>query len=1095
MASLIQSIQSLGSSLMAVPSACARVGKQATIAIAKGTWNAAASMTSATVNLLSAGKDAAVAWSVHNYAELFFRLKSVEAKLQGDISKGITVSQFNRNELAEKLEEFIDLYQPEVDVVQFLTQFCDELRNTSVVFDQAKIGELAHLEEILAPHFETHKAYIASKHTERDYLQSQPGITTAAPVKLSPQETLSGIESQFGLLKSNAISTVLGTVMLNITLGLWTVDHLGLQELENSLQALGIDWTTLDVVPPKSTTHLVNFLIEIANKAKVEGKTPGTFLTPEKVFKKLVHRIIDNSGRNAVIRKQAKLSFDAFAPLIARFVGNLIDNMKDTAIKFAQLPPEKQLEQITELLIDPLLAHLSPSAQGPTPQKDDLLRKALKAFSKACHSLFETFDELSQKFNTFSKVFTTLSEGFKTLSEKFIALSEKSPQTPEELLDHCIEVFLNQFIDPIYQPWTRTARTACLEKAASPNLLVKAFFLFLAGALSIAGKLVAPLQWILNETIHFFIKKTVVGLCPSLASATKNSLQIGKTHSWHSVKSSILTSLQQMRLNSLLPRTEDPSYQPAKEFPSAVTSKWEKMLDIMIDRLSTRIVSSTTVVNRGPVKNTYVIPGALSTINRMFAQEGFVSGILLSSLTSTNASGFAANSVAVPIAEKERIEKELEKELGILGKTIIQTVQDGIRTDKAYQNAANVFITTLKQDVQAFQKAVLCLAENPVTFESEVQKLHLSFVQKMKKLRETLSVDAPTQALLIPHLEEALRQAQIISVNPTEGLRKEVESLLDKLSTYLENPLDNHEKIESTLAEIKGLNPPFFDVNAFEADFNDTIEDWMCDILSKEKPANIEPLKQLIVSYKDRANQNARMEEQRVQVEAKLTELSTLLKMPLANKEAIKKLIAELKAINPSFVDIPAFEKDLVKALSDYKARLRGTKSGPRLEPLQTLVAVYKNKANRQASIKIKEASIKSSLASAQRFAKWVDQLKFVKVTTKPGVMDAGLGLVFSPYIGKSISRSAVQIFGRNLFEFIDDEDNLVDIAQKGMRAFIQKCPKQSQSQRRALIDAPKQLVVPSSKIRPISIARHLELVHDNWAVVPPLYQYSIRNY
>jgi len=1068
MAQLIQSMRNLGSSLMAVPSACARVGKQATVALAKGTWNTAASMTSATVNglgtvlqagasrtvqLLSAGKEAVVAQVVNNYDELFFRLQSVGEKIYNAISNDEAVSQVNRNELAERLEEFINLCKPDMEKKTFLTQFCVDLRNPLVQFDRTKAGELSRLEQILIPYFEFNKTYITSKHAERNYLQAQPGVTTAAPVKLSPKETISGIATQFDLLKSNAISTVLGTVMLNFTLGLGTVEDLGLQELKNSLQALGINWTTLGIAPPKTTTHLVNFLIEVSNKAKIEGKTP------EKIFKKLVHTVIDNSGKNAAFRYEAKLSCDTFAPLINRFVGNLIDNMKDTAIKFAKLSPEKQLEQITELFIDPLLAHLSALEEGrpaPQPPQGSPINGLLNILGKN---------------------------------------NKAGPQTPEELLDRFIDVFLNQFIDPIYQPWTRKARKACLEMAGSSVHVDKAFFLMLAGSLWIAGKIIAFFQIPLNKTIHFLIKTTIVGLCPSLASATKDSLQIGKTHSWHSVKSSVLTILQQIRLNSLLPRTEDPSYQPEKEFPSAVTDKWTTMLDKMIDRLSTGL-SSTTIVNNNYVKQTYIIPGTLTTIKRMFAQEGFISGILLSSLTSTNTSGFAANSVAVTPAEKQRVEKELENELGFLGETIIETVQDTTRTDKAYQYAANVFITTLKQDVQTFQKAMLCLAENPVTFESEVQKLHSNFVQKMEILRKKLAkdVDAPTQALLIPHLEESLRQAQIISANPTEGLRKEVESLLNKLSNYLENPLDNQEKIESTLAEIKALNPPFFDVNAFEADFNDGIEDWLYDMWSKEKPANIEPLKQLIVSSKDKANRNARMEEKRVQVEAKLTELSTLLKMPLANKEAIKKVVGELKAINPSFLDINAFEKDLGKALLDYKARVRGHKSGPRLEPLQTLVAVYKNNANRLASIKIKEASIKSSLALAQRFAKWTGQLNFVKVTAKPGAKDAGLALFFSCPVTKDVGSAAVQIFGRNLFAFIDDESNLVGIAEKGMKAFIQKCPKQSQAQRRAMIEAPKQIVVPS-KIPPISIVKHLELAHDDWAVVPPLHQYSFRNY
>ena len=939
-------------------------------------------------------KDAAIAASVQNYAELFFRLQSIGEKLHQQVSSGALLNQVHRNELAELLEEFIEIYHPSEVERNFLAQFCKKLRDPTVAFDQTKIDDLERFQKILHPHFEKHRAGIEAKCAEQGDLKTKPGITTAVPVKLSHEEKLSGIEKQFDLLKSNSISMVLGIVILNMTLGRSTVGNIDLQKL-------GIDCRQLGIEQPSSTSNLVNFLIAVSNKMKVPGKNPG------QIFQMLIHQIIDNSDLNILARTHAKLRCDAFAPLISNFVGNLLDNIKGTILDFAKLPPAEQLREITELLIDPLLAHLTALEEGlPAPQPTN-----------------------PKKPSPIDALFAVLYANKKTI-----------PKTPEELLDRFIEVFLNRSLDPIYQPWTRKARKKCLEKAAYSPHVVKAFFLASAAVLLIAGKLIAPFQWILNETVQLVIKKIVVGLCPGLSSATKSSLQIGKAHPWHSLKNSLLVMLQQIRLNRLLPRTEDPSFEPDKDIPPDIAKKWTTLIDRLLKQFSGDAGITRSLEQTIPFLKGIIVPATSKLALQMCAQEGFMSGILHASLSSTNNSLFAYNSVVVPTQEKERVAKELDTELGLLGELILEAVQNGTRSDKSYQRSANVFVTILKQEIQAFHQSLLRFRQRPEHFESNVQNLCLSFAAKIGALRDKIgkavdasTLDVSTQGQLIPLLDEALRKAKSAS-NPTEASRIH---------------------LEAKLAD----NPHFLEIDSSEDDFRE----W---VAPNGHIQNVNRIKEI--------NED---------LSAALDLLFECLKNPLENKGLIEDTLSALKALDQSLINIDALVTELTQSLQLFEARSKHTTSAS-TKPLFAIVADYKDLAHQKAQIKIQEEKIKASLELAADFRKWAESLRFIKITSKPTAKDAAMAQVYSSRVTKSATRSAFQTYGKNLFAFIDDEDNLTAIAVRGMSAFLKKFSKQSREERRKVATQARQLRENPSQAEPLPLADHLEMARDNWEIL-----------
>ncbi len=900
--------------------------KSTATAIKDKSVNIVKSAATGAVNLLSAGKDAFIAKSVLNYAELFFRIDTVGDKIVNDLETKQPVSQVNRNELAERLEEFVDIYTLTTEEKAFVISFCKDLSDVSIIFDETKLKEMGQLEKILNPHLANHKSYISSKIAERKQLEKLPGLTTVASPKLTKAETLTGIEDQAVLLKSNSIKMILSSIVLNMTLGVSTFEGIDFNALEIDCNALGI-------APPNENTNLTNFLIEVSNKAKIEGKSS------EEVFQDLMFRVIDNSDKNIFTRIQAKVRCWFVFGLVLNLVGNIFDNLKATLVHFASLPPAKQLEELTKLLINPLLEHLSTvDGSGPANQP-----------------------------------------------------AASTPKTADELLDQFIEAFLAQFIDRKYQPWTRTYRAICIERASRSEPITKVFYNTLAILLWVAGKFTAPIHWAINETIHGVLKTVIVELCPSLSNATKSSLELGTNNAWHSLKNSLLHLLQQIRLTSLLPRAKDPVYQLPKKLPDDVKEKLTTVLDKLFKVLAIPCESQTAAESKSTLSTLWsavklmarngilqdadiaeeelrnflatdgksvttllqqnmhrelsglkdIIKTALTgLILDMVAEDDFLNGTLLSSLTSINASGFAPRSApAVPTEEKQRIEVELQKELGLLGGSILQAVNTATRTDRSYQKSANIHITALKQQVHAFNQTLLRIQQNKdLSFIKSGLKACEQFSKSMEKLEAeiTKSVDEPTKALLMPHLNQALDHVRTISANLSQ-----------------------------------------------------------CPI-----------------------------EEKRKQVETKLNELYPL----LANGEEIDNVIVELWALNSPFLDV----ESLVNDLNVYKTT--ALKAFP--------VADHKDRANRAAKAYIKQlnpAKIDPVNESAAQLAQWANGLQFVKVTTKPAAKDVGMTAVYNSPLVKAATGAALQSYGRNIFTFIGDEKNLAGIAQRGMEAFLSK--------------------------------------------------------
>jgi hypothetical protein len=1006
--------------------ATARVLKDTTVKVASGAvrggWNltkaAASGLGNGAAKVLTAGKDAVIANSVQNYGELFFRIQSVGNKIFNDMSGKLPrtqfnrnelaarleafiqanpvktadkefilrfcadlrnptvifndskepewarlekilppdfrmpVSQVNRNELADRLEEFTDLYDLKAPDKEFILRFCEDLRNISVPFDKSKFDEMNKLEKILTPYFKKHQGYIFSKQAELEQLEKLPELTTTAAPKLTPAETLEGIQTQVDLLRSNSIKLVLGSIILNMTMGMTTFEGLDIKKLEIDCKALGI-------TPPKGkNTNLINFLIEVSNKADLEGKSS------EELFEALLYRVIDNSGRNIFTRTQAKVRCWYMSSLVANLIGNLFDNLKATLVHFAQLPPDKQLEEMTTLLINPLLEHLTAletPANGAAPLNGD----------------------------------------------------NPPPKTADQLLDQFIETFLEQFLDRKYQPWTRSARAACIEIAYRSSGLIRVGFITLATVLWAAGKIISPIQWALNETIHFILKKIIVGLCPTLSSATKDTLEIGKQHPWHSLKNSLLTSLQQIRLTGLLPRTEDPTYQPAKKLPTEVKEKLTSALDKLFKVLAIPEESRTPAENKSVVSTLYsalklilrsgiisdadaaeedfrnflttdgkgvttflqqnmhgkglswlkdIIKNSVTELSLdLVAQDGFINGILLTSLTNTNLNGFQSSTIPVPEEEKERVDQDLQKELGLLGGTILQAVNDATRTDHKYPTYANICINTLKQEVQTFQKTLMQLHRNPdISFNTFALDACARFTESLEKLRKemTENLDASTKALLMPHLQAALdhtlRISDYIAQKEIEKKRTQVEAKLDQLYTYMETPLDNEEEIEEIIIALRALNPSFLDVEAMIRDFNDQFDIYTAKIRRVQ-----------------RKDQHPR-----------------------------------------TFV-----------------------------RPLQTWVALYKDRANRAAQKQIANFKPSESDLSCEvdKLLAWASELKLMKIKPKPTGVDAGFAHLYSLPIVQAMTSAGIQSYGRNLFTFIGDEKNLTGIAQRTMESYLSK--------------------------------------------------------
>jgi hypothetical protein len=149
-------------------------------------------------------------------------------------------------------------------------------------------------------------------------------------------------------------------------------------------------------------------------------------------------------------------------------------------------------------------------------------------------------------------------------------------------------------------------------------------------------------------------------------------------------------------------------------------------------------------------------------------------------------------------------------------------------------------------------------------------------------------------------------------------------------------------------------------------------------------------------------------------------------------------------------------------------------------------MAVYKDKANKTAQTQIKEfkkSKIESSLVLADLFVQWANELKFVKVTSKPTFRDAGFAVLFSMPIVNSLTSSAIQAYGKNLFTFIGDEKNLAGIAQRGMEAYLNK-PQMMPKKRRPKFAKLSKNKVKTSEPGILSLRQLAKLNKADWAVL-----------
>jgi hypothetical protein len=972
------------------------------------------------VSLVKAAQDPIIGWAVQNHPEMFLHLHIVVEEIQNNIANGKTGSQANRNELAERLEDFVKEFSPAEK--PFFEQFCADLKNTSIIFDKSKENEMLRLIDILTPHVEKHAAYILTKIGERQRLERLLNVENAPPsATLSKEETITGIQAQIDMLKSNSIKMVLGSIILNTTLGISTLD----------LNAMGIDCVKLGIDPPNERTNLVNFLLEVSQKMKIEG------MSSKNVFQMLLERAIDNSDRNIFVRYHAKLRCKFLPSLISSYLNSLFNKLKGTLVHFANLSPEQQLQHITDLLINPVNDHLSNT------------EKALADIDKDRNALNGQNLKIA---GSVPKLLAAL-------------LANKNPdaQTTEQLLDTFVEAFLDQFIDPIHQHWTRSARMKCLEKATRSSLFGKGVFKGLAGLAWLAGKVVAPFQWTLNESIRFILKKSIVSMCPGLFGTVKDSLGVGSSyswHSWHSLKKNLVTMLQQVRLNRLKPRKEDPAYRPSNTNPAAA-EKINTLIDHFLKVLASPeatgthqesqplpnpvaafeifmkgfdfrearsaqddltnflgkdgrgLVASLQGQVNNPTHSKIANPITMvkNTVTELAvdicSEEGFINGIILSSLKSTNTASFVANPVIVTEEDKKKVEEDLNQELGLLGENILQIVKESTRTDKRYQTNANVIVNTIKQHVRTFQEKFLRISNNPdARALNLLEGLFTEFNQSMAKLRDDIpkKVDAATAALLMPYLDESLARAQethdsVAQPTPVEADRSLVDLKLQHLSKDLQNPFDTEEEVLSTLSQLKILNPSFLNVDALEKDIFTTIEAYTSKLL---------------------------------------------------------------------------FEKG-------KERHPRALDAHPLQASLQAVMERYREKTAKAAHRHEKLFKVKIVNEFLLNFDRWASDLNYVKVDAKPTFADATLVITLGMPGVNSVVSSLIQSYGKNLFHVISQESHLNGIIQRTMDAYINKPPM-------LRTPAPGQSPLPKRvKRRRLSETQLDKLTAFDWAVLNPI--------
>lgn len=493
-------------------------------------------------------------------------------------------------------------------------------------------------------------------------------------------------------------------------------------------------------------------------------------------FKKAIEDFIESREDISPARKiVAKLVCSLLYIITKAYLNSLFRALETTLLDFTALPPEKQVEKMYEMCLNPM----------------------------------------TEYFQVVEYAYNDRAHQFKDLSQALVDRGY-NPDFFANCLNMFVDRFLNSHVKTLGRRWTEKRVQEFNETDEKTSSVFQDIRnQALAGLSWVFGKVI--LEKVVSPVITFLLKETIKKIAfPMLLDSTQKSLGVGVkgAHALYNLKVSLRNMLEQFIKTASNPPNRIASAPPelSQELKTQGSLIFGKLLRALrLQMNDNNLQELRQFVSKPENPGMFQLdkylkdyqPVIADILNASLAADGFVGETLFTSLQNLNVSCFTIPTTKPPM---EDIDASLKDAIERTIPALLEKVSQALDPDTINQNAADMFILKFKQKVAKFKadcdaskgSSLGQFVTHFKSFKAEVEKLEkeakntmtsqafealqmhiqydIAYIQRMESLSTNLE---PLDKRYAQHQKE-LKQLELLRTLETE-LSKPSPTLLNLL--------------------------------------------------------------------------------------------------------------------------------------------------------------------------------------------------------------------------------------------------------------------------------------------------------------------------
>ncbi len=432
------------------------------------------------------------------------------------------------------------------------------------------------------------------------------------------------------------------------------------------------------VLPPGKNTTVLKIMKEVSSDGD---------------FKDRIYEQIDLTRYNIITRSLSKWYFNFLEAILSYYLTTFFDNFLSDIKLFVEKDPDKRLEDFVQVGVNPAIDFFT------------FIQDTLKTIS----------DKTGQN-----------KAPVRTLGDR-INQAKIGELTQQQLLHKLMRAFLR------YAPqlhWATSASDHFYSRGKdTASFVAKTWFYGWYCLFAIIGKIIAPLQWSVNKTIHKILENALAKVAfPSLYQSTMQAIGVGSLY-LHSMNDFMLRKLNAIEFQILNPQDTGPrSEQHASRMMEKTFSQFVRNLLETLTTLDKAQVlnnlrefqanNAAQTVLRGidegltsSIKST--LTTQLLSLLESFLQKESLEDFLLQSLRNLNEQCFNPTSITITPEEMKITEQRRSGKLKeLVALAVNKAVDDIFNPAQNIQAAANGFVDGFKNDIRALNQNIQTLPPN-----------------------------------------------------------------------------------------------------------------------------------------------------------------------------------------------------------------------------------------------------------------------------------------------------------------------------------------------------------------------------------------------